>query len=194
MLRLNEPGFEFEYVMRVSRGRSTTIILTSPKQPFTTVETTFPSTAMSSDSNPSHALKCLQRYARHQENLIQSLLQSEDDTLRRTTLKRWEELHSSAWGKDPDSLDETEPVIRGPDPIDNQSLLPDVVPSSRSVMSKPATLDNCWNLRAKKYLIRSEYKEVEEYVLSTSGSAPGVVVTGRPGIGLSLFCAASTRS
>jgi len=56
-------------------------------------------------------------------------------------------------------------------------------------MSKPTTLGKCWGLGAEKFLIRPEYKEAEGYVLSVTGfdqDAPGVVVTGQPGIGLSL--------
>lgn len=155
------------------------------------VETT---TTMSSDSNPPCTLKSLWSYAHRQECLIQRLLEPENLYFSPTPFQAWVQLHSSRWGKNPDSLEETEPVIRGPDAIDDQLILPDVLPSNRSVMPKPASLDECWTFDAKKFLIRPEYKEAKEYVLSMSGSAPGVVIAGQPGIGLSLFCLASTGS
>lgn len=151
-----------------------------------TRQTTFPSTAMSSDSNPPRTLKSLWHYAHCQEGLIRPLLKPEDLYFRQAPFPAWVQLHSSAWGKNPDSLDTTEPVIRGPDTIDNTSILPDVVPSHCKVMLKPNPLGKCWRFGAERFLIRSEYEEAEEYLLSGfDQEAPGVVITGQPGIGLS---------
>jgi len=147
------------------------------------------SPVMLSESNPPRTLEYLLRYASHQEDLIRPLLNPTNFYLQRTRFEAWEQLHSSAWGKHPDYLDTTEPVIRDSDATNNQFIFPDVVPSDRSVMSRPTPLGKCWNFRAEKFLIRSEYKEAEEHVLSVTGfdqDAPGVVVTGQPGIGLSL--------
>jgi hypothetical protein len=101
----------------------------------------------------------------------------------------------SVWGKD--TLDKTEEVVRGPNPIDDSLILPDVVPSHRDVMLKPKNLDKCWSVHCKKILIRPEYKEAEEFVLSTFGAPimnDALVVTGQPGIGSSIFYSAITGS
>jgi len=73
-----------------------------------------------------------------------------------------------------------------------------VVPTDRDVMLKPKVTSNLWYLKpeCKKILIRSEYREAEQFALSACGDAVAsdvFVVTGQPGIGSSLFYSVTTR-
>ncbi|KAF9645188.1 hypothetical protein BDM02DRAFT_3120617, partial [Thelephora ganbajun] len=153
---------------------------------------------MSSNLNPTTipeptTLRSLQRYTSHQTELIESLLNPPfpNSHFRDSEDYGWVQFWSSAWGKDLDSFDKTEQVDRGPDPIDDPSLiLPDVVPSNRDVMIKSQAMDRCWYFDCEKIFIRSEYKEAEEFALSTCCTAAAydaLVVTGQPGIGKSVF-------
>lgn len=86
-------------------------------------------------------------------------------------------------------------VGRGSDRIDDTLLLPDVVPVRHYVMPKPGTAKHCWDfdLRCKNILIRSEYKEAEDFILSNHG-ADNVLITGQPGIGSLFFSSTAARS
>jgi hypothetical protein len=149
---------------------------------------------MSSDLNPT-TLRSLQHYASRQTELIDSLLKKSPYLFRDPSNDDWLPFWTSAWGKDLDSLDTTEEVLRGPDPIDNSLILPDVVPDHRDVMLKPEKMVNCWRFECEKIFIRPEYREAEEFVLSICG-APGkcdaLIITGTLGTGLSLFYPATT--
>ena len=145
------------------------------------------------DLHPPRTLECLRHYARFQEELIKPLLQDRTELgshFRETDIQEWTQFHSSVWGKGPNSLDTTEPVIRGPDPISGSLIHPDVVPSDRSVMPKPDHLDSCWRFTCEKFFIRPEYKEAEEFVISIFGAVQavtvaGLVISGQRGIGSS---------
>ena len=93
--------------------------------------------------------------------------------------------------------DGTEKVEGSSDPVDDS--LVGVVPTDRDVMLKPEVAMNLWYLEpeCKKILIRSEYREAEQFALSACGAAIAsdvLVVTGQPGIGSSPFYPATTRS
>ncbi|KAF9648091.1 hypothetical protein BDM02DRAFT_3187371 [Thelephora ganbajun] len=120
-------------------------------------------------------LRSLQRYASHQTELIESLLDpsSPNHHFRDCDDEYWVQFWLSVWDKDPDSLDETEKVEGDPDPIDGSPILSDVVPSNRDVMNQPGA-----------------YREAEEFALSVCGGAAkydGLVIAGQPGIGKSVF-------
>lgn len=142
-------------------------------------------------------LESLQQYASSQTKLIESVSES---PLRFRTPENahWIELWSTVWGKNVDSLDNLEQVESGPDSRNNSLIFPGVIPSDRKVMSRPDILKHCWeSITYEKILIRSEYWEAEEFILSICGSERNynvVVVTGQPGIGLSHFCSAMVGS
>lgn len=145
-------------------------------------------TAMSPGSSPA-TLRSLQDYVPGQTELIDSLLNTLplNSHFKDPSKQAWRRLWSSVWDKNPDSLETTEAVKRGPDPVDD-SLIPDVVPSHCDVMLKPESLDECWRFRCKKIFVRSEYKEAEEFVLSTCATPmvyDAMIITGQPGVGSS---------
>lgn len=138
-------------------------------------------------------LKSLQGRAPHQEELIKSLSGPSFPSchLRDTDDDGWMELWKVAWDRDPDLLNGTEKVERSSDPIDDS--LVGVVPTDCDVMLKPEVTMNLWYLKpkCKKILIRSEYREAEQFVLSACGAAMAsdvLVVTGQPGIGCYGWC------
>ena len=146
---------------------------------------------MSSHPTPA-TLRSLKTYVPDQEKRIGSLLRrsknpvfqhlGEDDS--------WVDLWHAAWNKDLDGLDTQEKVKRDLHPIDD-SLIPDVVPDERAVMFMPASLNACWvDIECEKILVRSEYKEAEEFAISACRNEEKyrtVMVVGQPGIGLFLF-------
>jgi hypothetical protein len=164
-------------------------------------------TAMSSDLNPTTpaesiapaestksteyaVLRSLQSFAPRQEERIKRLIgkgrfQDLEDP-------DWKTFFKSAWGGlggNPDAFEGPKKVQRGIDPIDDSLLLPDIVPDMCNVMPKFETLDECWYFDCEDILVRSEYKEAEQAVLSAcAGGEEAIVVTGQPGIGLSLSC------
>ena len=142
-------------------------------------------------------LESFQSYTSGQTGLINSLLdpQHPNSHFRDTENKFLVEFWSSAWGKKLDSLDTTADVERGSDRIDDTLILPDVVSIRHRVMPKPETAKYCWNfdLGCKHILIRSEYKEAEDFILSNHG-ADIVLITDQLGIGSSVFSSNPVRS
>ena len=157
------------------------------------IDITFYLTAMSSDPTPL-TLESLQPYSTRQEELIETLLAKDSRGSHgfyfRTPEKHaWQRFWNSAWGKD---LGVEEELVVGDLRLISQSLIfPDVVPSYCDVLPKPGTLDDCWGgFARRKFLIRDEYKEAEESVLSTfaeEGMISASNIMGQPGIGLPLF-------
>ncbi|KAF9646282.1 hypothetical protein BDM02DRAFT_3271061 [Thelephora ganbajun] len=147
-------------------------------------------------------LRSLQRYAPRQTELIESLLDPSypNSHFRDPYSKHWVQFWLSAWDKDPDSLDVTEGFDRGPDATDEPIFLDEddnQLPPRRDVMLKSDIMDNCWLFKCEKILIRSEYKEAEEFILSTRGAATvydALLIVGDTGIGISPFCLAITGS
>jgi hypothetical protein len=137
-------------------------------------------------------LRSLQRYASIQTELIESILQ--DPSLPNSDFqdsrdKCLAQLLRSIWEKDLESLDETEKVERGSDPVDDSLI---VVPLDRDVMHVPKVMNGCWNFEHhhRKVLIRSEFKEAEEFAISSCGEVNMtrvLMVAGQSGIGLSPF-------
>ena len=155
-------------------------------------EVTFSLTTMSSSPNFTWTLQSLRGYASQQEENIKLVLDFDpwSPYLRETTDPSWKQFYSSAWGTDPDSFDKSEPAARGPDTVDDSLILPDVVPINRDVMSKPDHLDACWRFECERFLIRPEYKEAEEFILSNFGperAISNLMITDQPGIGLPLY-------
>lgn len=157
-------------------------------------------TAMSSDLNPTTPAKSttlaesaepttmmsLQRYASDQNAVIKMLIGR--GRFRDFDHPDWKDLFDSTWGANLDDLDTTEKVQRDPDPIDDSLILPDVVPLDCNVMPNSEVLDRCWPSKCDKFFIRSEYKEAEQFALSAYADGfDALIVTGQPGIGLSLF-------
>ena len=137
-------------------------------------------------------LRSLCHNALGQQERIDSFLQSSPGLFKRLDSgSEWVQLWQVAWDKDPDDLDKTHDVERDQDRVDD-SLIPDVVPSKCNVTLKPSIVDTCWTgIKCKKIFIRPvEYKEAEESAVSAcrhEGIYEAFLVTGQPGIGLSLF-------
>jgi hypothetical protein len=135
-------------------------------------------------------LGSLQGYASRQTELIKSLShtssQNREPAFEDLNTGRWVQFHESTWGVNPLEREEN---VTEPSPDVADLILPEIVPSRHVVLSKPKGLDNCWSFDCRKFLVRSEYKEAEDFVLSTCGTTcKALVVAGRPGIGSSLFC------
>ena len=154
---------------------------------------------MSSNQDPL-TLESLRQYASGQMELIR---QVSDKGLRFKSLEGpgaadWRLFRREVWGKGLSHLDTVEEVQRGPGAIiDDPVILPDGVPSRCDVMLKPEILEDCWSTNCTKIFIRPEYKEAEEFALSTCGAVipyNAFVVSGQPGIGTLLFCLAVKRS
>jgi hypothetical protein len=157
-----------------------------------------PLTPMSSDLNPTKppeltTLESLQCYTPRQTQLIKPYFSHRYRFQHPSGFDAsWAGIFAATWGKVLDS-DKTEKVERGSDPIDDP-----LVPNDRDVMLIPQFAKDFWSFRprVKKILIRSEYKEAEEFALFTCGerSAPDVLlVIGQSGIGLSPFYSTTTE-
>lgn len=149
-----------------------------------------------SDSTPASSgmnstLESLRQYTPRQTKAIESLLDPSFSGryFRNPSDTEWFQFWESAWGNGPGIFEETEKVERGPDPIDDTLI---DVPPDRDVMVVPEVTRCFWDFDFDftKILVRSDYKEAEEFALSICG-APVMhrmlLVSGQPGIGLSLF-------
>ena len=135
-------------------------------------------------------LEDLQLYISRQTEVIEQLYSSDGFHDLRPG-NNWEILWKSIWGKGTDSLDTTQKVERGYNcDIIDKALLPDVAPIQCEIMKKPVALNACWGFSCERFLIRSEYKTAEDFLLSTSikGFPRAAIVTGRPGIGWFSTC------
>ena len=102
----------------------------------------------------------------------------------------WTGFWKSVWGKGLGSLKKEESVERDKpgDRIEDPDAPPDAVPPSTSVMEIPSTLPNLWARSSEQILVRSEYYEAEQTVLSASENGRrAVVISGHPGIGMRCF-------
>jgi len=153
---------------------------------------------MSTEPRHFTTLKSLQHHAPSQEDLIRSL--SEHPTqyyFRAVDDENWEVFWKEAWGRELDSLDRLEKVERGSDPVNNFTFPLGAAPTHRQVMVAPKIMHRLWSIkpRYKKILIRSEYKEAEQFALSTCDTASNVLaIIGQPGIGPSPLYSATTGS
>ena len=101
----------------------------------------------------------------------------------------WKGFRDSLWGKDLQSPQDGEalgsfqkrvPLERGVDPV--RDIHP---PEDYVVANIPGSISNVWGLTSQQILVRSEYGEAEQAVVSASKtSLDAFVVSGRPGIGL----------
>jgi hypothetical protein len=109
---------------------------------------------------------------------------------------QWSEIRASVWGKGLEFFQQEEDIERGKhDPIEDAHILPDTLPSSRSVITPHRMVSKIWNLSSKKILVRSEYHETAQAALLANEDNRGVfVVTGQPGIGLPLLSPSSAGS
>jgi len=77
-------------------------------------------------------------------------------------------------------------VERDENPIDDIHALPDSLPLTRSTVTLPEALATSSRLPDQRILVRSEYYETEQAVLSTNQRGGDVfVVAGQPGVGSS---------
>ena len=93
----------------------------------------------------------------------------------------WVGFRDSLWGKPIESFEEEVPVERDEsDPVVEVAL-----PDKHFVVTFPeAILGIPWTLGCERILVRSEYREAEQAIVSSSNSDCNVfVVAGQPGIG-----------
>jgi len=93
----------------------------------------------------------------------------------------WVGFRDSLWGKPIESFEEGVPVERDrSDPVAEVAL-----PDKHFVVTFPeAILGIPWTLGCERILVRSEYREAEQAIVSSSNSDCNVfVVAGQPGIG-----------
>ena len=140
---------------------------------------------------PSHPspLDPLVQCADIQEQRIKALLG--DRFLPSERDNRMTQLWDTFWGKSDLRLDTTEKVERDLPPLKaDNSLTGEVVPDECEVKILPRIVNECWEIGCQKIFIRpDEYKETEESVVAASRQRRlhAFLVTGQPGIGLSLF-------
>jgi len=153
---------------------------------------------MSTEPRHLTTLESLQRHSSSQEDIIRSLSEHPAEYyFRAFNDENWEAFWKEAWGREPDSLDSLEGFERGPNPVDNSTFPLGAAPTHRQVMVAPEITNHLWTINPgyKKILIRSEYKEAEQFALSTCDTASDVLaVTGQPGIGPSPLYSATTGS
>lgn len=124
-----------------------------------------------------------------QEEAISKLSDGVDSTSYPCVL--WNKFREHFWGKPLGSFQKEEAVKRDEsDPV-NDIVLPDY----HLVATLPEALSWGWGLPSEQFLVRSEYDETEQAVLSSNESDFDVfVVTGQDGIGPPLLSSLSTGS
>ena len=119
-----------------------------------------------------------------QGGLISLLLRTRPHLLRLTEPAplTWSTIKDSHWGVGLEALQEVEDVERGENPVKDHTP-----PPTRSVVTPSRMLFALWNPLCQKVLVRDEYYKAEGAALSANEEGEDVfVVTGQPGIGLSL--------
>ena len=90
----------------------------------------------------------------------------------------WGRFRDSLWGKDPDSLETLRWVPKA------TGQYPHQIPDSYLSLNVPATMPDVRDLDGSEFLVRSEYEEAEQAVLSANANGvEAFLVTGQPGIG-----------
>ena len=101
------------------------------------------------------------------------------------------QLWKTFWGKSDLHLDVKDKVKRDLPPIRvDDFLIGDIVPDECDVMVLPKVVNECWETRYQKIFIRpGEYEQAEKSAVAASMQPRlhAFLITGQPGIGLSLF-------
>jgi hypothetical protein len=106
-------------------------------------------------TTPQLQLSSLRNYALRQTQLIESISSRTDLFEDLNPNDDWMTLWHTFWDKQV-GWDTKQKVERGPDPIDDSLILPDIVPAECDVMIKPDIVDGCWPLDSESIFIRSE--------------------------------------
>jgi len=130
------------------------------------------------------SLEDLTQYASTQTDAINRLIQMGRFTTGPIS-DAWAEFKESVWKKGLASVERQEPVERDDDPVDEEEAPPDTIPVSALVTPIPASLPKVWDSYSQRILVRSEYHEAEQTVLSANGNnKAALLIAGQPGIGL----------
>ena len=132
------------------------------------------------------SLKDLRECIPIQQRAINQLLASPRNSLSAlpNELSDWSAFRKSFWEKGLESLYVEQDIERDTeDPVDP---FPDPIPPTRLVLELPSTLSDVWDLATHQVLVRSEYPIAEEAALLAQRERDAFLVTGQPGIGLSL--------
>jgi hypothetical protein len=129
------------------------------------------------------SLEDLTQYIPTQTTAIKRLVQAGHFTSGPTSLA-WTEFKDSVWKKGLESSQSQEPVERDEEPIDEDYVPADSVPPLALVATIPDTLPDVWGSFSKRILVRSDYHEAEQTVLSANANhKDALLVTGHHGIG-----------
>ena len=129
------------------------------------------------------SLEDLTKYASAQTDAINCLIQMGRFTTGPIS-NNWTEFKESVWKKGLASVETQEPVERDDDPIDEYEIDPATVPVSALVAPFPGSLPKVWDSYSQQILVRLEYQETEQTVLSANENKAALLVAGQPGIGL----------
>ena len=130
------------------------------------------------------SLEDLTQHASTQTDAINRLIQMGRFTTGPVS-NTWTEFKESVWKKGLASVEVQEPVERDDDPIDDYDLPEDTLPVSTLVAPIPGSLPNVWHSYSQRILVRSEYQEAEQTVLSANEeNKDALLIAGHPGIGL----------
>jgi len=119
----------------------------------------------------------------------------------------WAEFKESVWKKGLAPVEREEPVERDDDPVADSELFdygdeeaddyvpPDPFPISTLVAPIPCSLPNVWHSYSQRILVRSEYHEAEQTVLSANeDNKEALLIAGQPGIGLLPSCSTASQN
>jgi len=130
-------------------------------------------------------LKNLVEHTTVQKEAIDKYL-SEVGPMCPSSLSVWDAFRSSIWKKGLEFLQKEELVEREGSLIHDIHAILDPFPLTRSTVTLPAAIPKTWRPLCRRILVRSEYYEIEQAVLSENEvEADAFVVAGQPGIGSS---------
>ena len=100
----------------------------------------------------------------------------------------WAKFRGEFWGKPLVSLEMSETVDRGEDPVEDDVLLEKPPSGSFPVIAAPKFTPTALGIASSKIVVRSEYDEAERAaILSLKSGVRLFVATGTPGIGIIPF-------
>jgi len=130
------------------------------------------------------SLEDLTQYASAQTDAINRLIQMGRLTTGPIS-NTWSKFKESVWKKGLASVEAHEPVERDDDPLDDEETDSDTIPVSALVAPLPGSLPKVWDSYSKRILVRLEYQEAEQAVLSANeNNKDALIIAGQPGIGL----------